>query len=181
MKRPAFFFDRDGVVNVDPDPQPYVLSWDQWDWTPGIFELLREVKARGFVTVLVTSQRCVGKELIARTDLDAIHANMQRDLGDLAFDAIRVYTGVPNDPVLPKPEPQMVLSAAAELDLDLGRSWLIGDADRDIAMADAAGVSHTVRVIGLKQATVTADYEVRELAQVHELLREILGPVPVAS
>jgi len=176
MSRPAFFFDRDGVVNIDPDPEPYVLSWDQWRWIPGVFDLLREVKGRGFVTVLVTSQRCVGKGLLTLEGLEGIHRQMQEDLGDLAFDAIRVYTGLPGDPIPPKPEPGMVQSAVAALGLDLTGSWLIGDADRDIAMARAAGVARSIRVAGLKSESVAADFRVDALHEVSRILESVLGP-----
>jgi len=178
MNRPGFFFDRDGVVNIDPDPEPYVLSWDEWRWSPGIFELLREVKARGFLTILVTSQRCVGKGLLRRDELAVIHRTMQAELGELAFDDIRVYTGLPEDPVPPKPEPGMVLAAAQDHGIDLSRSWLIGDADRDISMAHAAGVAKTIRVEGLKAEVVPADYRVRQLSEVHGILADALGPCP---
>jgi len=181
MNRPAFFFDRDGVVNIDPDPEPYVLSWGQWRWNPGIVELLQEVKARGFVTVLVTSQRCVGKGLLRLEDLQGMHGTMQAELGELAFDDIRVYTGIPGDPIPPKPEPGMVFAAVAELGIDLSHSWLIGDADRDIAMAHAAGVAKTIRVAGLKAEGVVADFRVQHLREVHKLLADALGPCPVPS
>jgi histidinol-phosphate phosphatase family protein len=181
MNRSAFFFDRDGVVNIDPDPEPYVLSWAQWRWTPGLRDLLHDVKSRGFVTVLVTSQRCVGKGLISADGLNQIHRSMQEALGPLSFDDIRVYTGLPADPVPPKPDPGMVLMAAGELGLDLSTSWLIGDADRDIAMARAAGVGRTIRVMGLKAETVPALYRVERLGEVRSILETVLGPGPAAG
>ncbi|MBU6300154.1 MAG: HAD-IIIA family hydrolase [Verrucomicrobia bacterium] len=181
MNQPAFFFDRDGVVNIDPDPQPYVLSWEQWVWAPGLFALLGEIKRRGFTTVLVTSQRCVGKGLLGEAALAGLHGRMQEVLGDLAFDAIYVHTGLPGDPVPPKPDPGMVWAAVRDLGLDLSRSWLIGDADRDMAMAQAAGVAHTIRVNGFKPVGVAGDHEVRSLAEVHGILEARLGPGPVES
>ena len=47
-----------------------------------------------------------------------------------------------------KPGPGMVLAAAEEMGLDLGRSWMIGDAERDIEAAVTAGIdrARTVRV-----------------------------------
>lgn len=166
-KRRAFFFDRDGVVNRDPHPEKYVLSWDQWEWMPGIFELLRKVKAAGFVTILVTSQKGVGKGLMSEADLDAIHERMQAELrerGNLEFEAVYAFTGLTDCPNQPKPDPQMLLAAAESLDLDLAESWLIGDADRDIAMGKSAGVGRTIRVRGLKSIEVEADQIVEDLS-----------------
>lgn len=170
-KRRGFFFDRDGVVNRDPHPEPYVLSWDQWNWTPGIFELLRAVKDAGFVTILVTSQKGVGKGLMSQTDLDGIHDRMQAELRaeGLEFDAIYAYTGLPECPNQPKPDPQMILAAAEAYDLDLAQSWLIGDADRDLEMAQRAGISRTIRVRGLKPIGVHSTHAIASLAEAIDL------------
>jgi D-glycero-D-manno-heptose 1,7-bisphosphate phosphatase len=173
--RRAVFFDRDGVVNVDPDPEPYVLSWDQWRWMPGLAAVLRRVKDLGYVTVLVTSQRCVGKGTLTPEGLAALHRRMQSELGELRFDGIWVHTGVPGDPVPAKPDPGMVRQAAEALGLDLARSWLIGDADRDIAMGWAAGVGVTVRLAGLKEETVDAHHRVRSLEEFGRLLEAESG------
>jgi D-glycero-D-manno-heptose 1,7-bisphosphate phosphatase len=162
----GFFFDRDGVVNRDPHPEKYVLSWDQWEWMPGIFDLIRSVKDAGFITILVTSQKGVGKGLMSEGDLGEIHERMQTELrerGDLEFAAIYAYTGLPGCPIRPKPEPQMVLAAADDFCLDLANSYLIGDADRDIEMAQSAGVGRTIRVQGLKPIAIPADETVENL------------------
>ncbi len=167
MSQAAFFFDRDGVVNRDPHPEPYVLTWDQWEWTEGIVDLLRSAKNAGLVLVLVTSQKGVGKGLMGEADLDAIHDRMQAFLRDegVEFAAIYAFTGLPTCPNQPKPDPQMLKHAAAEWDLDLSRSWLIGDADRDIEMAWRAGVGRTIRVKGIKPVGVPADFDVATLAE----------------
>ena len=163
--RRAFFFDRDGVVNRDPYPEPYILSWDQWIWNAGIFEFLREIKLAGYLTVLVTSQKGVGKGLMSEADLEEIHARMQGELREqgFPFDAIYAYTGLPTSELRPKPDPQMVLKSVQDLGIDLSQSVLIGDADRDIAMADAAGIPHTIRFKGLKPVGHPAGMTLSEL------------------
>tara|TARA_R110002096_G_scaffold206192_11_gene392433 strand:+ start:18151 stop:18690 length:540 start_codon:yes stop_codon:yes gene_type:complete len=165
MTLPAFFFDRDGVVNRDPHPEPYVLSWEQWDWNPGIVELLVAAKSAGLVPVLVTSQKGVGKGLMTEADLEEIHGNMQTFLREngVEFAEIYAFTGLPNCLNQPKPDPQMLERAALELNLDLGRSWLIGDADRDIEMGRRAGVGHLIRVEGIKSVGIEAEYQVSTL------------------
>ena len=165
MSRPAFFFDRDGVVNRDPAPEPYVLSWDQWSWNPGAKELIAQI-ARHFVPILVTSQKGVGKGLMTRETLDDIHARLQNELGDSRFAEIYAFTGLPDDLNQPKPDPQMILRAAESHGLDLAKSWLIGDADRDIEMAKRAAIGHTIRVRGLKPIGVEAEFTVDRLQDV---------------
>lgn len=163
--RPALFFDRDGVVNQSPGAT-YVLSWSEFAFNPGLSELLRWVKARDWLAIVVTSQKGVAKGLMSLAELEDIHQRMQvallREIGS-GFDAIYAYTGLPDCPHRPKPEPEMVQTAAREHGVDLARSWLIGDADRDIGMAMAAGIPRTIRVrtpenpIGIEAETTVDD------------------------
>ena len=163
-KRPAVFFDRDGVVNRSPGDAYYVLSWDQFEFSPGIFDVLKTVKDRGYLAILVTSQKAVGKGLLTQADLDGIHRRMQERLRletGYAFDAIYAFTGTPDCLHQPKPDPEMILTAAQEHAIDLSRSWMVGDADRDIEMGITAGLKGTIRIRGEKaigcDATETVD------------------------
>lgn len=168
--RKGFFLDRDGVVNRDPHPEPYVLNWDAWEWMPGICALLSEIKRLGYLTILVTSQKGVGKGLMSLSALDNIHARMQCELGGLRFDAIHAYTGLPDCPWEPKPSPQMVRAAVTRYGISLENSWLLGDADRDILMGRSAGVGTLVRLEGLKPVGESGDYLVKNLEEAMALL-----------
>ena len=172
----AFFLDRDGVVNQDPHPEPYVLKWSAWRWMPGIFPLLERIKRLGFLTVLVTSQKGVGKGLMPLADLQDIHHRLQEALGELRFDAIHAYTGLPDCAWEPKPSPQMVRSAAETLGISLPDSWLLGDADRDIQMGRAAGVGTLVRLAGVSPVREAGDFLVRDLTGVMDLLAQPTEP-----
>jgi D-glycero-D-manno-heptose 1,7-bisphosphate phosphatase len=167
----AFFLDRDGVVNQDPDPAPYVLTWDQWVWMPGIFDLLEEIRKHDFLPILVTSQKGVGKGLMSLEDLDQIHDRMQRELGPLRFEAIYAFTGLSDCPWEAKPSPQMLQCAAQRYDISLEQSWLLGDADRDIAMGRAAGVGMLLRLAGAKSVRERSDFLAHDLAEVLERLK----------
>lgn len=174
--RPAFFFDRDGVVNVSPGVG-YVLRPADFRLQEGIIEALALLRSRGYFLVLVTSQQGVGKGLMTQADLDDVHAFMQFELGrhGAAFDAIYACTCLETDPrcTCRKPSPEMVLRAAADHDLDLSRSWLVGDADRDIAMARNAGVPRAIRIRGDKPVTVPADHLLENAAELAALLRSL--------
>lgn len=178
MSRPAIFFDRDGVVNVSPGAG-YVLSWEQFAFSPGIIEALRLCKTRGFITAIVTSQQGVGKKLMSQTDLDDIHARMQSALerDGIAFDAIHACTCLADDPACAcrKPSPEMIFTARDELDIDLTASWLVGDHDRDIQMAHNAGVLHTIRILNDgRPATVPATHTLPDVGGLPSLLDEML-------
>lgn len=174
VKRPAVFFDRDGIVNQSPG-DGYVTRWEDFVLCDGIEEAVMVCRERGYRTVLVTSQRCVGKGLITLAELQKIHRAMQDALGDeAAFDSIHVFTGLPGSEHLEKPKPGLILAAAEESAIDLERSWLVGDADRDILMAQHAGVATTVRVRTHHPVATTASWTVDSVAALVPVLVEHL-------
>ncbi|HSJ01716.1 MAG: D-glycero-alpha-D-manno-heptose-1,7-bisphosphate 7-phosphatase [Verrucomicrobium sp.] len=180
---PAFFFDRDGVVNVSPGAG-YVLRWEDFHFSPGIVPALVRLKAAGFKLIVVTSQQGVGKGLMTQADLDEIHECMQRALAGhgAEFDAIYSCTCLASDPdcTCRKPAAEMIVKAAADHDLDLSASWLIGDHDRDIQMAVNAGVPKTIRVLGEKDASVAATHTLPSVSQLPTLLSTLLLPASPA-
>lgn len=178
MSRPAVFFDRDGVVNVSPG-DGYVLRVADFHLSAGIEAVLNLCKTRGYALVLVTSQQGVGKGLMSHAELDAIHESMQNALRphNASFDLIQSCTHLKGTCSCRKPSPEMIEKAAAALDLDLQRSWLVGDHDRDIQMAINAGLPHTVRVLSHHEPGVTAEFTVDTPAQLLPLLEAHLPPV----
>lgn len=173
--RPAVFFDRDGVVNVSPG-DGYVLRWEDFQFAPGIIEALALCRARGYATVLVTSQQGVGKGLMTQAALDYLHERMQEELArhGAALDAIYACTHLSGTCTCRKPSAEMILKAQAEHGLDLTRSWLVGDHDRDIQMAINAGVPRTVRILSHHEPKVVADFTLEETTELTALLREKL-------
>lgn len=173
--RRAFFFDRDGVVNRSPG-DGYVLRPGDFHFNDGIIETLAFLKSHGFALVLVTSQQGVGKGLMTRAALDEIHAFMQGELArrGAAFDAIYACTCLDGDSrcTCRKPSPEMILRAAAEHDLDLAASWLVGDHDRDIQMACNAGVPHTIRIRGDKPLKLEAGHVLEDVTGLLPFLRD---------
>lgn len=182
MSRPAVFFDRDGVVNVSPGAG-YVLRWAGFAFAPGIVEALRHCREAGYALVLATSQQGVGKGLMSQADLEDIHARMQERLAadGAAFDGLYACTCLASDPgcTCRKPSPEMLQRAAADLNLDLTRSWLVGDADRDILMAHHAGVPHTVRIGDEPPCTAAASHWLPDTTGLATLLaRELPSAKP---
>ncbi len=173
--RPCVFFDRDGVVNRSPG-DGYVLDVDAFELNEGIADAVRWLKDRDWLAILVTSQKGVGKGLMSRADLNEIHHYMQSELAlnGAAFDGIYAYTGEADCRHLPKPDPEMINSAAESFFIDRRRSWMIGDADRDIAMGRAAGLAGTIRIRGDKEISVEADHTLDSTAGISELFGKYL-------
>lgn len=173
--RPAVFFDRDGVINVSPGPG-YVLSEADFHFMPGVAETLHLCRDLGFVTILVTSQQGVGKGLMSQETLDAIHAGMQTALGEAAFAGIYACTHLDGTCTCRKPSPQMILEAAQEHGLDLRRSLMVGDADRDMEMARRAGVPVCIFFAAEHgPGTSAPDHVVQSHADLQSLLRDLAG------
>lgn len=116
---------------------------DEFELFDGVPEACRSLAAAGFVLVVVTNQPDVGRGTQSTAVVDAMHAKLQRLVPEItrieACYASGWDTSVPPDRRR-KPEPGMLLDAAAALGLDLARSWMVGDRWRDIDCGKRAGV-----------------------------------------
>jgi D-glycero-D-manno-heptose 1,7-bisphosphate phosphatase len=138
----ADFLDRDGVINraLEKEHKPYPPTClEEFEILPEVPAALARLKAAGYVLVVATNQPDVGRGTLARAVVEEIHAHLQ---AQLPIDRVEVcYHGGRGGPECDcrKPKPGMLRHAAAELHLDLGRSWMIGDRWRDIDCGHAAG------------------------------------------
>jgi len=178
MSTPCVFFDRDGIVNAPPDPERYVLGVDRFHVLPAFLDALRVVNRRGYAAVIVTNQQGVSLGVLAAGTLQAIHDRLWAILRGEGLALLDLYTcphggGHPDR----KPNPGMLLRAAAEHDLDLSRSWMIGDSERDIQAGQAAGCRGTLRVAAPPVET-GADVLLPSMDALPQWLEQHLPPVP---
>ncbi|HLA62554.1 MAG TPA: lipopolysaccharide heptosyltransferase II [Nitrospiraceae bacterium] len=133
------FLDRDGTLNYDPG---YLKVAAELKLLAGVGPALARLKGAGAKLVVVTNQSGVGRGIVTLKDLEAIHARLQGLLEqeDAALDAIYFCPHHPDDGCrCRKPNVGMVERAVSELQLDLRRSYLIGDHARDIQLAHRVG------------------------------------------
>jgi len=133
------FLDRDGTLNYDPG---YLKVAADLKLLAGVGSALARLKRAGARLVVVTNQSGVGRGIVTLKDLETIHARLQGLLEqeDAALDAIYFCPHHPNDGCrCRKPNVGMVERAVSELELDLRRSYLIGDHARDIQLANRVG------------------------------------------
>lgn len=148
LRRPAVFFDRDGVLNED---KGYTHRIEDLKLMPGAAKAVAMARDHGFATVVVTNQAGIARGLYTERDMASFHSALnlalRREGGwidafyhcpfhpDGAVEAFRA------DHPDRKPAPGMILRAAKDLDIVLEGSFLIGDKDSDIQAATAAGIS----------------------------------------
>ena len=151
-RRPAVFLDRDGTliehVHYLSDPAQVRLV----SHAAGVVQALRRA---GFACVVVSNQSAIGRGLISEDMLDAIHAEMVGKLAESGAELDGIY----HCPVMPKiadrtvvehldrkPGPGMLWQAAEDLELDVGRSWMVGDSVSDVLAGRNAGCAGSILV-----------------------------------
>ena len=148
MKRkPAVFFDRDGVLNVD---KGYVFRWEDVQWIPGAIETIRYFNEHGCLTFVVTNQSGVARGYYTEEDIRILHRSIELELARNGAHIDHFYY-CPHHPegtapeykqncMCRKPLPGMIHQAFTDWPIDKEASFLIGDKQSDILAAEAAGI-----------------------------------------
>ena len=146
MSRPAVFLDRDGTIIEDVGFLRDLSHIDLLPWAPNAIRALNDA---GYAVVVITNQSGVGRGLFDEVHVRATHAALDRLLatGGARVDGYYYCPHYPKsaDPRYGgacdcrKPAPGLLRRAAADLDLDLPASWMVGDWWRDVEAGLAAG------------------------------------------
>jgi D-glycero-D-manno-heptose 1,7-bisphosphate phosphatase len=140
MPQRVVFLDRDGVLNrafPEGGTTRPPASVAELELQPGVPEALARLRAAGFVLVVVTNQPDVARGTQSRSAVEEINARLAAQLPLL--DVFACYHDSGDRCTCRKPQPGLLLAAAARHDLDLDTAFLIGDRWSDIVAAHAAG------------------------------------------
>jgi D-glycero-D-manno-heptose 1,7-bisphosphate phosphatase len=173
----ALFLDRDGVVVKEID---HLCRVEDVAVLPRAAAVIGVANRQGIPVVLVTNQAGIGRGLYGWAEFLAVQNAVIAVLEPegARFDAVYACPHhahgkgnfwYPDHPAR-KPNPGMILRAAADLDLDLKRSWLVGDKTIDVEAAKRAGLAGAMQVMtgyGAAEwpssvALATAIFEVRQ-------------------
>ncbi len=141
----CIFLDRDGVLNEDRTD--YVYRIEDFVIPDGVIEGLRRLKQAGYMLIVITNQAGIAKGLYTRDDVMRCHHYLQEQCGNLIDD---IYYS-PHHPdyttrsLTRKPESLLLEKAIAKYNIDVTKSWMIGDALRDMLAGRRVGVK-TVHV-----------------------------------
>jgi D-glycero-D-manno-heptose 1,7-bisphosphate phosphatase len=152
----AVFLDRDGVINrpIVAEGKPYPpRTVADFEILPGVAQACADLKRAGYLLVVVTNQPDVGRGILAKEIVESIHYTM---VGQLPIDRVEVcyHAGAEYGETCDcrKPNPGMLINAATELNIDLARSFMVGDRWRDIDCGQRAGCKTVFIDLGYDEA-----------------------------
>ena len=149
-KQKAIFLDRDGTINKYVG---FLRNINDFELIDGVAEAIRKINESGYLAVVVTNQPVVARGEVSFEELEEIHSKMETLLGKEGayLDAIYYCPHHPHkgyegerpelkiDCDCRKPKPGMLLKAAADFNIDLSRSWMVGDGENDVKAGLNAG------------------------------------------
>lgn len=175
-QKPAVFLDRDGVLSVE---KSYVCTLDDLEIFPYVRECVRKIKEKGYYAIVITNQSGVAKGLFSEEVLQEMNSYLIEETG---VDAVYYCPHYPNGKLekyrkecnCRKPKTGMVEKACQEFQIDVKKSYMVGDRASDILLGQNAGLT-TVLVesgYGTKrlEQEATPDYIIEDLRDVLLLL-----------
>lgn len=137
MANRAVFIDRDGTMARDVS---YCCRPEDFDLFPATAKAIKLLSEHGFKVIVITNQSGVARGYFSEETLAEIHRKMETELAKegIRVDGIYYCPHHPDDNCqCRKPKPGLVLQAAEDHDIDLERSFVIGDMPLDVAMGKA--------------------------------------------
>ena len=136
----AVFLDRDGTINVD---YGYVHSISKFEFLKGSIEGLKILNDLGYKLVIITNQSGIGRGYYTINDYHKLNNYMLEKLESFGINIAKVYmcphTQIDNCNCR-KPNLELFYKAIEELDIDVSKSFAIGDRERDLAICDVENV-----------------------------------------
>ena len=146
MKTKALFLDRDGIVNVD---HGYVSKIEDFEFTKGIFDLVKLFSDAGYLIFIVTNQSGIGRGYYSEDDLSVLSDWVMEEFRKKELKIENIYH-CPHSPEekcsCRKPETGMIDEILKKYAIDLEHSWMIGDKQSDIDLARNARIGSSIAI-----------------------------------
>ena len=139
MKNKTVFLDRDGIINEQRID--HVKNIDEFKIFSGVGEAIKLLKEKGYLVIIITNQSVIGRKIISETKLEEIHLKLKNYLKqhNTYVDSIYYCPHTPEQNCnCRKPKPGLLIKASEDFNIDLEKSYFIGDSDSDLIAANEA-------------------------------------------
>ncbi|NLA25610.1 MAG: HAD family hydrolase [Bacteroidales bacterium] len=141
MKK-AVFLDRDGVINYERGK--YNLTPDDFVVNDGVGEAIALLKQKGYMVIVISNQGALAKKLTSFENIEAMHLKLADYLKTYKTSVDEIYYCPHHQDITKclcrKPLPLMIEKAMSRFNIDKSKSFMIGDAYRDVEAAELAGI-----------------------------------------
>lgn len=145
-KKKVIFLDRDGVINKEIG---YLYKVKDFEFINGVFEACKYFQTIGYNIIIITNQSGIARGYYQEKDFHFLTEWMLSQFNNQGVNILDVFF-CPHDPKAAckcrKPKPGMLVEACNKFDIDMEKSWLIGDKEIDIIAANKAGIGNTILV-----------------------------------
>jgi D-glycero-D-manno-heptose 1,7-bisphosphate phosphatase len=170
--------DRDGTLIVDVG---YPRRAEDVELLPDAVSGLKRFAELGLMLVLVSNQSGVGRGVVTAGEAAAVHERLVRVLADagIRFDGAYYCPHAPNDACsCRKPSPELIQCAAAELDIDLRSSFMVGDRDSDLEAGRRAGCKTILLTHDGEKSGLAPDHAASSWVDIRDYLERELVATP---
>ena len=141
MKNKAIFLDRDGTINVD---KGYVHKIEDFEFIPGVIEALRVLQSKGYLLIVITNQSGIARGYYSEEDFQKLNSYMisEFEKNGVVISDVLYCPHLPDAPIVAyrkscncrKPGLGLFEKAIDKWNIDLSRSYAIGDKERDLSI-----------------------------------------------
>lgn len=171
----TIFLDRDGVINHEVN---YLHKISDFKFIDGVFEACISFKNLGYKIIIVSNQSGIGRGFYSENDYQILTRWLTNQFNEKQIDILDSF----HCPHIPdencgcrKPMPGMFLAAKKTYDIDMKKSWMIGDKETDIQAAIASGISNTILVSSghiIEKESSLAHYFLNSIKESSQVIRK---------
>ena len=139
----VIFLDRDGVINLEPGDYTYKV--EEFKINEGFFDALLILKNKGYQFIVITNQGGITKGYYSHNDVKAVHSYLKKLFKKVNIELLDIYY-CPHHAVIEKcicrkPDSLLLEKAIARYQVDISKSYFIGDSRRDTLAAEKVGLT----------------------------------------
>ncbi len=171
-KSKVIFLDRDGVINEDVE---YLHEPEKFKLCPNVIEGLKMLQNQGYKLVIVTNQAGIGQGYFTKEDFYKINREMFKQVGPQGIKFSKIYYcphSITENCNCQKPKTGMIERAQKDLNIEMEKSYIIGDTNKDIICGKNSGLKTIGILTGQNKKFDNADFVAKDLIEVAKWIQK---------